>query len=47
MERVKAPDLVVEVATGAAEYSASTESFANTTNEVDELIKVATAKSGL
>ncbi|MGZ4995538.1 MAG: cytochrome bd-I oxidase subunit CydX [Methylobacter sp.] len=46
MERVKAPDLVIEVATGAAEYSAANESFANTTNEVDELIKIATAKSG-
>jgi diguanylate cyclase (GGDEF)-like protein len=46
-EHVKAPGLVVEAAVGVAEYSASTENFAATTNEVDELIRVATIKSGL
>lgn len=46
-ERVKAPGLVVEAAVGVAEYSAPTEIFAATSNEVDELIRVATAKSGL
>ncbi|MCX7093160.1 MAG: diguanylate cyclase [Methylobacter sp.] len=46
-ERVKAPDLVVDVATGVAEYSALSGKFANTALEVDELIRVATAKSGL
>ena len=35
-ERVKAPrSLIVEVATGIAEYSALTEDFATTSNEVD------------
>lgn len=47
LERVKAPGLVVEAAVGVAEYSASTENFATALNEVDELIRVATAKSGL
>ncbi len=47
LERIKVPGLVVEVATGVAEYSATSEDFAATTNEVDELIKVATRKSGL
>nr|WP_258076099.1 diguanylate cyclase [Methylobacter tundripaludum] len=46
-ERVKAPGLVVEAAVGVAEYSAPVEEFAVTTNEVDELIRIATAKSGL
>ena len=48
MERVKAPGgLVVNVAAGVAEYSDYTENFATTAHEVDELIRVATAKSGL
>ena len=48
LERVKAPrNLVVEVATGVAEYSDYTENFATTAHEVDELIRIATAKSGL
>jgi cyd operon protein YbgT len=48
MERVKAPrDLVVEVATGVAEYSAYPGKFATTAHEVDELIRIATAKSGV
>jgi cyd operon protein YbgT len=48
LEHVKAPrDLVVEVATGVAEYSGYPAKFATTAQEVDELIKVATAKSGL
>jgi cyd operon protein YbgT len=47
LERVKAPGLVVEVATGVAEYSAYTEKFATTAHEVDELIKIALEKSGL
>ncbi|HEY8097575.1 MAG TPA: GGDEF domain-containing protein [Methylobacter sp.] len=46
-ERVKAPGLVVEAAVGVAEYSAPSGDFAATTNEVNELIRVATAKSGL
>lgn len=46
-ERVKAPGLVVDASVGVAEYSAPLEDFAATTNEVDELIRVATAKSGL
>ena len=46
-ERVKAPGLVVEVATGVAEYSAYPEKFATTAHEVDELIRIATAKSGV
>ncbi len=46
-ERIKAPGLVVEAAVGVAEYSATSEESAATTNEVDELIRVATAKSGL
>ena len=45
-ERVKAPrDLVVEVATGVAEYSAHPEKFTTTVHEVDELIRIATEKS--
>ncbi|HEY8159762.1 MAG TPA: GGDEF domain-containing protein [Methylobacter sp.] len=46
---VKAPHLVVDVATGVAEYSspAAPEEFSATTNEVDELIRAATAKSGV
>jgi cyd operon protein YbgT len=48
MERVKAPrDLVVEVATGVAEYSAYSEKLATTAHEVDELIRIATEKSGV
>ncbi|MDO9268489.1 MAG: GGDEF domain-containing protein [Methylobacter sp.] len=49
LERVKVPDLIIEVATGVAEYSTPTvpEEFSATTNEVDELIRVATAKSDL
>ncbi|MDO9424594.1 MAG: diguanylate cyclase [Methylobacter sp.] len=46
-ERVKAPGLVVKIATGVAEYSAPPEESAAATNEVDELIRVATVKSGL
>jgi cyd operon protein YbgT len=46
-ERVKAPGLVVEAVIGVAEYSAATEDFVTTTNEVDELIRIATEKSGL
>jgi cyd operon protein YbgT len=45
-ERVKAPrDLIVEVATGVAEYSAHPEKFITTVHEVDELIRIATEKS--
>jgi len=48
MERVKAPrDLIVEVTTGVAEYSAHPEKFITTVHEVDELIRIATAKSGV
>ncbi|WP_422614796.1 cytochrome bd-I oxidase subunit CydX [Methylobacter svalbardensis] len=46
-DRVKAPGLVVEATVGVAEYSAPPEESATTTNEVDELIRVATTKSGL
>jgi len=46
-ERVKAPGLIVEVSTGVAEYSDYTEDFATTAHEVDELIRVATEKSGV
>ncbi|MFA6164407.1 MAG: diguanylate cyclase [Methylobacter sp.] len=46
-ERVKAPGMVVEIATGVAEYSPPPEESAATTDEVDELIRVATAKSGV
>ncbi len=46
-ERVKAPGLIVVVSTGVAEYSATAEDFATTTHEVDELIRVATEKSGV
>ena len=45
--RVKAPNsLVVEVATGVAEYSAYSANMATTAHEVDELIRVAREKSG-
>jgi len=45
--RVKAPDnLVVEVSTGVAEYSAYSANMATTVHEVDELIRVAMEKSG-
>ena len=47
LERVKFPGLVVEVATGVAEYSAYPEKIATTADEVDELIRIATEKSGL
>ena len=48
LERVKAPrDLVVEVATGVAEYSAHPEKSANTAHEVGELIRIATERIGL
>ena len=48
LERVKAPrNLVVKVATGVAEYSDYTAKFATTAHEVDELIRIATEKSGL
>jgi cyd operon protein YbgT len=48
LERVKAPrDLIVDVATGVAEYSAYPGKFATTAHEVDELIRIATAKSGV
>ncbi|MGZ5027941.1 MAG: cytochrome bd-I oxidase subunit CydX [Methylobacter sp.] len=47
MQRVKAPDLVVEVATGAAEYSAVSGKMVTTAQEVDELVNAATAKSAL
>ncbi|PPK70653.1 cyd operon protein YbgT [Methylobacter tundripaludum] len=43
---IKAPGLAVEIATGVAEYSAPSEESAATTDEVDELIRIATAKSG-
>jgi cyd operon protein YbgT len=46
-ERIKAPGLVVDVAIGAAEYSPPLEETATTTNEVDELIRSAMAKSGI
>lgn len=46
-QQVKAPGLVVEAAVGVAEYSAPNEELAAVTNEVDELIRVATAKSGV
>ena len=46
-ERIKAPGLVVEVSTGVAEYSAYPGKFATTAHEVDELIRIATAKSGV
>jgi cyd operon protein YbgT len=46
-ERVKAPQgMVVEVATGVAQYSAYSKNFATTAQEVDELISRATIKSG-
>ena len=45
--RVKAPNsLVVEVATGVAEYSAYSANLATIAHEVDELIRVAREKSG-
>ena len=48
LERVKAPrELVVEMAVGVAEYADYSENFATTAHEVDELIRIATAKSGL
>ncbi|MDD5412382.1 MAG: diguanylate cyclase [Methylobacter sp.] len=47
LDRVKAPGLIVEVATGVAEYSPPPEESATTTNEVDELIRIAMAKSGI
>ena len=46
-ERVKAPGLVVEAVIGVAEYSDFTENFATTAHEVDELIRIATERSGL
>ncbi len=46
-ERVKAPGMVVEIATGVAEYSPPPEESAATTDEVDELIRIAVAKSGV
>jgi len=46
-ERVKAPGMVVEIATGVAEYSPPPEESAATTDEVDELIRIAAAKSGV
>jgi len=46
-ERVKAPGLVVEASVGVAEYSPLTEEFTAINNEVDELIRIATAKGGL
>jgi len=48
LERVKAPrDLIVDVATGVAEYSAYPGKFATTAHEVDELIRIATEKSSI
>jgi cyd operon protein YbgT len=47
LERVKVPDLIVEAAVGVAEYSAPSKESAATTNEVDELIRIATEKSGV
>lgn len=47
MERVKAPDLFIDVATGVAEYSALSGKFPTAVHEVNELIRVATTKSGL
>jgi cyd operon protein YbgT len=44
---VKSSDLVVDVATGAAEYISRPGKLTTPADEVDELIKVATAKSGL
>jgi cyd operon protein YbgT len=47
MERVKAPDLVIDVATGVAEYPPPTdpEEFSATENEVDGLIRTAQKSS--
>jgi len=45
IERVKAPGLVVDVATGVAEYSAYPEKFTTIALEVDELIRIAKEKS--
>jgi hypothetical protein len=39
--------MVVEIATGVAEYSPPPEESAATTDEVDELIRIAMAKSSL
>jgi diguanylate cyclase (GGDEF)-like protein len=48
MECVKAPSaLVVEIATGVAEYSAYPGKFATTAHEVDELIRIAIEKSSI
>ena len=48
VDRVKTSGgLVVEVAAGVAEYSLYTKKLATTADEVDELIRVATAKSGV
>ena len=48
LDRVKTSGgLVVEVAAGVAEYSVYTKKLATTVDEVDELIRVATEKSGL
>jgi cyd operon protein YbgT len=48
LERIKAPrNLVVEVAAGVAEYSTYSKNLATTAHEVDELIRMATEKSGL
>jgi cyd operon protein YbgT len=47
-ERVKAPKgMVVEVAAGVAEYSPYPEKITTTAHEVDELMRIATEKSGL
>lgn len=45
--RVKAPGLVVDVSVGVAEYSAPLAESSTTTNEVNELIRIASEKSDL
>ena len=48
VDRVKTSEgLVVEVAAGVSEYSDYTENFATTADEVDELIRLASEKSGV
>ncbi|MGR9013797.1 MAG: GGDEF domain-containing protein, partial [Gammaproteobacteria bacterium] len=45
-KRVKAPGLVVDASVGVAEYAAPLTESSTATNEVDELIRIATEKSG-
>jgi ubiquinone biosynthesis protein COQ9 len=48
LDRVKAPgNQVVDVAAEVAEFSAPPEKFATAVHEVDELIRIATEKSGV